>query len=228
MMTKSCFTKETKIAFLSDALPYEVRENAESHLASCRACRHQMVILFEESNQDDKPFFTPETLREKAKQIPLQETSEKKSVFNAFFAFFRQPLAITVGGAALLFISLAMFFVLREQITSSQNSEREKFRQGNSSTNKIELLSPSANAQISTEQIEFRWSVFPNAKGYTIYVLDEKGDIITEQTTDKESFSLAVSTFRLTKGKHYFWFVKAKLADGIIKDSDTMKFTILK
>jgi len=228
MMNQKCLTSETKTAFLSGELPVNMRETVEAHLASCRACRHQLAILFEESKQTNEPLSAPDLLKKRAKQIPEQTAVEKQNFFNAFFAFFQQPLTITVSVASLLLISLATFFVLREQSPTSQNSQREKFRQGSDATNRLELLSPTANAQITTEQIEFRWSRFPNAKSYTLYVLDEKGDTITELNTEKESLSPGISTIGLTKGKYYFWFVKAKLADGITKDSDTLKFTLVK
>lgn len=218
-MKNKCLTTEIKRAFLADELSIEQREMAETHLAACRACRHQVANLFSDGTEI---FSAPNSLKQRAKQIPFGQ--EKRNFFASFFAYFQQPVAIAATVVLLVAVSSIAFFVLRET-QPTQNSQQEKFRKGNSS-NKLQLLSPNANAKISTEQIEFRWAKVVNAKDYTLIVLDEKGDIVGQETTTQESLSFNAST--LEKGKSYFWFVKAKLPDGTTTDSDTAKFVFVK
>jgi hypothetical protein len=218
-MKNECLTTEIKRAFLAYELSIEQREMAETHLAACRACRRQLANLFSEGPEI---FSAPDSLKQKAKQIPPQE---KRNFFAAFLAYFQQPVSVAATVVLLVAVSVIAFFVFREMLPT-QNSQQEKFRKGNNSSNKLQLLSPDANAQISNEQIEFRWAEAANAKDYTLIVLDEKGDIVAQQTTNQESFSLNASS--LEKGKSYFWFVKVKFPDGTTIDSNAAKFVFVK
>ena len=219
-MENNCLTAEIKRAFLADELSAEQREMTEAHLAACRLCRHQLANLFTNGTEI---FSAPDSLKQRAKQIPFPK--EKRNFFAAFFAYFQQPATIAATVVLLIIASSILFLVLRER-QPTQNSQQEKFRKGNNSSNKPQLLSPDTNAQISNGLIEFRWSKITNAKDYTLIVLDEKGDIVAQQTTNQESFSLNSSL--LAKGKSYFWFVKAKFPDGTATDSDTARFVFVK
>lgn len=224
MNKENCLTTEIKHAYLFDKLSTDERETAEAHLAACRLCRHQLTVMFEDKQE---VLSIPDLLKQKAKQIPAQEIKERQNLFTSLSAYFRQPVAVAASIVLLIVVSSITFFVLREK-SPAQNSNEEKLRQGNTSANKPQILSPAINAQITSDQIEFRWEKVINALSYTLIVTDEKGDIIFQQKTTQENFTLNLSTLNLTKDKTYFWFVKTKLADGTAIDSDTAKFHFVK
>lgn len=225
MNSNNCLTNEIKRAFLADELSIERREIAETHLSGCGVCRRQMAMMLSEIRDETLPL--PESLKEKAKKIPAQQTTEKPDFFTAIFAYFKQPVAVAASIVLLIAFTSIAFLALRDKVPT-QNSQEEKFRQGNATANKPQLLSPQTDFAINTGEIEFRWSKVINALSYTLIILDEKGDIIAQQTTKNENFSLNVSALNIANNKHFFWFVRVKLADGTTANSDTAKLLFTK
>jgi hypothetical protein len=99
----------------------------------------------------------------------------------------------------------------------------EVLRNGATDKNSIKLLTPENNANISGENIEFRWSEIQSAKNYTLVISDEKGDIFKEISTEKTQLETSISALGLVKEKRYFWHVKAKTADGLTSESESRK-----
>lgn len=224
MISDNCLTTETKRAFLADELSTERRETAEVHLSDCSACRRQISIMLSEiKTEETLPL--PESLKQKAKQIPLRQTSEKQNFFTTFLAFFQKPAAVAAGVVLLIALASIAFIALREKNPLQKD---EKFRQGNSSANKPQLLSPISDSSIETTKIDFRWSKVINALSYTVVVLDEKGDILFQKSTTQESLSMDAAALNLANSRHFFWFVRVKLADGTTSNSDSSKFSLQK
>lgn len=226
MNSNNCLTTEIKRAFLADELSNERREIAETHLSECGACRRQMAMMLSEIKTEEA-LPLPESLKEKAKRIPAQQITEKPDFFTAIFAYFKQPVAVAASIVLLLAFASIAYLALKEKVPT-HNSQEEKFRQGNTTSIKPELLSPATDSAINTGEMEFRWSKVINALSYTLIILDEKGDIIAQQTTKNENFSLNVSALNSTNNKHFFWFVRVKLADGTTANSDTAKLLFTK
>lgn len=214
MSVKNCPTKNNPGIFLSSEIPPNEKETLELHLAECADCRRNLAFIFSEKTNETETFETPKFLVETVKNLPPKESK------SAFFSL--GWLKIAFASAMVLSFAFIGFYFLQKLLVSSD----DVLRNDTVNRNSFELLAPENNANISGENIAFRWSAIPNAKNYTLVVSDEKGDILKELSTEKTQIETSISALNLTKEKHYFWHIRIKFTDGTTAESDNRRISI--
>lgn len=214
MSVKNCPTQNNPELFLSSEMLPNEKETLELHLAECADCRRNLALIFSKKANETETFETPKSLIETVKNLPPKESK------SAFFSY--SWLKIAFASVLVLGVAFVGFYVLQKPPVSSDDVLRNDAVNRNS----FELLAPENNANISGENIEFRWSAMQNAKNYSLVVLDEKGDILKEISTEKTQIQTSISALNLTKEKHYFWHILVKFADGTVAESENRKISI--
>lgn len=215
-----CLKKENLNKFLLREIMESERNALETHLADCSDCRFYLTELYAE-----REFFAaPIALKEKAKQIP----SEKEKAANPFFSFFTTwQKAFAVASFAVLF-GLVGFWVWNNEQVQTVN-DKDVMRNGEeTSENSTKLLSPENNANLTSEEIEFKWGKISDAISYILIISDEKGDIVFEKQTKVENINVKTAAANLVSAKQYFWYVRTKFVDGKITETEPRKFTFKK
>lgn len=221
-MNKDCPTQDNLSKFLSGEISANERDTFELHLAECADCRSNLALMFSEK-ADVENFVAPNSLKEKAKNLPEKSKGNSAS----FFSFdWLKTNRLQVGFASILLSCFALAGIYFLQNQTSQSSE-DVLRNGTSNKTSIQLLFPEDNKSLSSEKVEFRWSQLPNVKNYTLILSDEKGDIIKEISSDKTNIETSISELGLAKNKRCFWHVKAKFMDGTISESESRKILVV-
>lgn len=222
ILNNDCPTQENLQLFLSGGLQATERETLELHLPECADCRRQLALMFTENAEEKEVFAAPDFLKERMKDLTAGKTQPQVIAFPTRRKNYFQW---AIAAALIICFSTIAVYVFRQ--TASPNRS-ETFRQGTSNANSMQLLSPADGANISAGTIEFGWTQIAGAKSYALVILDEKGDIIVQKSTTQDTFTLDISETNPTKGKSYFWFVKANLADGGTRESHIAKFIFMK
>ena len=78
----------------------------------------------------------------------------------------------------------------------------------------VELRSPPAGASLAGPALELAWRAVPGATGYTVFLLDERGDIRARERVSEPAWRLDLASLALDAGGELCWYVTAELADG--------------
>ncbi len=212
-----CITDDDLELFLSDRLPGVQRDQLESHLSDCRACRRRLVNQHLGSRSEEIAVPAPDWLKSRVSQIPQQGRVRVPVSAGRW----RRQFAV----AATIVLALSVgFFLMRDRFVVKQPSEADVLRQETGSSPVPQLFAPKGGAQVQSNDVEFRWSEVYGAERYALTLLNEKGDIVFETSTVENRLSLSAAAARLEPGKTYFWYVRARLSNGTAADSAIGKF----
>lgn len=221
ILNNDCLTKEDLRLFLTADISAAEREASELHLADCQHCRRQVATMFAEDADGSDSFSAPAFLVEQVKALPDKTAipySQPRSSFTARRSFWQVAFAVSL----LVCFGFAGIYFLGPKPESTTDT----LRSGSGSGGSVRLITPASGAGVSDRSLEFRWAPVPKGKSYTLVVSDETGDVVFEQATAQDAVSF--DTSGLKAGKHYFWFVRAKLENGTNLESDTAKFLFVK
>jgi hypothetical protein len=197
------------------------RAEIESHLSACRQCRHRLAAQYQESKDEAVLLQTPRRLKARALAIP----QKGRAASPALIFGLRRPLAVA-SAALVVAIAAGLAFFISMNDAARQQAPPDVLRQEDRAGVAPRLLAPPADAVIASDEIEFRWSRVEGAGSYRLALLDEKGDILFQSSTEQEHLVLKATDARLEPGKSYFWYVAAESPFGTTMDSGMAKFTL--
>jgi anti-sigma factor RsiW len=214
-----CLTKTQLTAFLAGQLSNTDREDAESHLSQCHACRRLMVKEYDAEQPVVATVRAPQRLKSKALAIPqnggLPATSR--------WAFLWRPqVATAMAAMALVAMALTIFFLVKG--ANRQIPDNEVLRQEKAAMIAPRLLAPTIGTTVNSRDLEFQWTKAEAAQSYGFSLLNAKGDIIFQSALAAERLVVNTTTLQLEGGKIYFWYVTAKSVDGTTLDSEIGRF----
>lgn len=221
MQLSECPTNDRLTAFLAGRDSPGEREGIEFHLSQCRACRHRLVSLYEASQTESVIVRAPGWLKASARRIP----KKRRVIIPSLILGFRRQVAAALAVTALVAVGASLFF-LSESRRGHQLPTAEALRQEAQTVPAPRLLAPGAEAVITSDRIEFRWSQVPSASRYTFTLLDGKGDIVFQTSTVDKRLILSMSAVHVERGKPYFWYIGVRLPDGTTVDSEIRKFVL--
>jgi hypothetical protein len=214
---KNCPTQTEFSSFISRETAKDEREKIESHLADCAECRSGLALMFGENGED---FTAPASLKEKVKNLSAEESKADAASFFSFDWLKTNRLPLAFASVLTVCFAFAGFYVLQDQ---TPPDTADVLRNGASKNDSFTLLAPEDGANLADEKITFRWSELPGVKNYTLILSDEKGDIVREISSEKPFVETPLSGIGLIKNKRYFWYVRAKFADGLTAESESRR-----
>ncbi|MGQ0761631.1 MAG: hypothetical protein ACT4OT_06390 [Acidobacteriota bacterium] len=194
---------------------HDERLSAESHLASCHRCRHQLIALFDEAREAHV-----EPAHDALKGRALRLAPQK--VKRPFFASFRPFAPVALAAAVVLAVGIS-FLLYRDRTGTPSPTD---LRQSSGATAEIPLSNPPNAAQLETGTIEFRWGDSTSEARYQLTLTDEKGDIVFQEPNARSPLRLDSGALKLSSQRKYYWSVTAKLPDGTLRESPIASFTI--
>jgi Putative zinc-finger len=222
MQTEACVTSETLNSFLSGGLTPAGREGVEAHLSLCRRCRLRAVNLYADARESDEMHRAPRGLKREALRIPGRgQTAWARWLLTA-----RRYAAPALAAAAVVLVSVGGLAVWQARQDAGRPVGERVREGGATSAAAPRLLSPGGGARVSPDEIEFRWTQAPGARDYTLFLLDERGEVVLKQQTAEERLVLSARASRLAAGGQYFWYVEARFTDGTAAETAVSKFTL--
>jgi hypothetical protein len=191
------------------------RRNAETHMASCARCRHQLISLFDTAREayvESAPDFL------KRRALGLAPQKERRS----FFASFRPFAPVALAAIIVLAVGIS-FFLNRERTTTPGTTD---LRQSQPATAEILLSNPPNGSNLESATVDFRWEdSTPNAR-HEFTLTDEKGDIVLQERNARSPFRVDTGAIKLSPQQRYYWSVSARFPDGTRRDSPVASFTV--
>lgn len=178
----------------------------ESHLASCPPCRHELAARVGD-DVESRPI--PRELVESAKRMADAPVSPRRSGLRVWVA-----AAAAIGAVA---IGVAL-------MDSRNEGPADVLRRGAPQDAAIELHSPVEGAGVPRSRVELRWSPVAGAQRYTVRILDARGAILEERTT--ETAGVEIREPGLQAGTLYYWYVLATTKEGRVVESRPRSFRI--
>lgn len=214
MSEMQCPTSEDLNSYMAGLLAAGERDSFETHLGGCRECRHRLVVLHEASRT--KPATSPAPRWLKAR-VRGMARGEKVRVSSRVFG-----LRIQYAGAmAVVILAIGVTAVLL--VRQPERLPNDRLRQQDQVSTAPQLLAPATGADITSDQIEFRWAEVHGAQSYSFTLLNEKGDVLFRAPAENGMVIVNASE-RLERGRSYFWYVTAKSVEGTTVDSEINKF----
>jgi hypothetical protein len=207
--------------FLSGKLSGGARAEIETHLSACRECRRRLVAQYQESKAEVGLVQAPRWLKRRAFAIPRKG----RAASPAWVLGLGRPYSVAVAALVVAVAGGLAVFLYTTDATRRQ-APPDVLRQDNRPITTPQLLAPSADAVIASNQIEFRWSRVEGARGYRLTLMNEKGDILFQSSSEQEHLVLKAMDARLERGKPYFWYVTAESPLATTLDSGMGKFTL--
>lgn len=167
-----------------------------SHLVDCHQCRHEV---------EERSAESPEL-----QAVPAELVARAKHPGRGPRRFdFRR--AGWVAAAAIAATALAVLLVPRAE------EPRVALRSMGSSGARVEVLTPAADATVAASAFDLQWSPVTGARRYTVRVLDERGGILAERTTERTT--VTIEDLPVTEPAFCYWYVIAAAEDGRILES---------
>lgn len=223
-----CLTHDDLGDFLADRLPVETRAHAEQHLSDCPACRRRLVALYGAERAEDStssvattgsPAIAPQVtdeLLQRARAIGRRAQADRRTPasYGRLAAAAAVVVAIGLAGTQLTLRRPSPVPQPADTLRSSSVSE-EDFR----------ALDPPDGADIVAADTTLRWTAMEGARGYTVTLLDDLGDIVHQASTDGARWELPnAATLPLNAGASYYWFVTVRLDDGTTLETDLRRW----
>lgn len=210
--------------FVASGLASEARTAAEAHLSTCRACRRALVAAHDASapHPDTPPL--PARVDARVRGLVADQTTRWQP----------RPEPIDVSrphwppylAAAALLAALAGWAVLGPD-RQGVDAPSTVVRSGAPLSPALTLIEPPTPAPSSGPSLgsppqaaawRFRWSGVSEVRGYTVTVLDARGDIVvTAQTSEREidlTWEAPAPTVAQTTETTHYWYVCAQQTDG--------------
>lgn len=177
-----------------------------SHLASCPSCRHELAARVRD-DVEIRPI--PRELVERAKSMAGAPAARRRSRLRVWVAAAAAVGAVAIGVAVMESRSVGRVDVLRR---------------GAPQDAAIELHSPAEGAGVPRSRIEMRWNPVAGARRYTVSILDARGAILEERTT--ETPGIEIRDPNVEAGTLCYWYVAATTADGRVVESRPRSFRV--
>ena len=218
MTQKECVKDDELNHFLSKRAGTVERQAIEFHLSNCQGCRHRLIARHRESKAEEY-IAAPGWLKSRVLRIPQESpVAAPDPIFGP-----RRHAAMAVAAVIVVALGITVF-LMRDSFRDGRLPADDVVREEAGISAAPRLLAPTPGEQLSSGEIEFRWSEVQGAGGYTFTLLDEKGDIVFKASTEEGRLKLPASDARLEPGKAYFWYVGAKTPGGGGDDSEMGRF----
>lgn len=198
-------------AFVAGGLSGETHKEAEAHLSTCRACRRLLVAAHDSSTVSPDVPQVPVAIGEQVRRLVPKQRARPLPIERS------RPLWPSLLAAAFVAATLAGWLVLRSDQQSLSPPSRV-VRSGTALSLAPALIEPVSGSHVADAVGLFRWSPVPDAGGYTVTVLDSRGDIVHESRTEETQLALELEPLATSgapiPGTPYYWFVCAHPADG--------------
>lgn len=123
--------------------------------------------------------------------------------------------AFTAGLAAALagVLGLGLWWVTRPPTVDPKLDETLREAPG-IEAGSVELLSPPPESRLAGPALELAWREVPGATGYSVFLLDERGDIRSQALVTRPSCRFDLAAVSAGTAGELCWYVTAELADG--------------
>lgn len=199
-------------SYLENRLAAPLRDQVETHLASCDQCRAS-VLLLRGAMQEGDPA-PPEFLQ---RALDLSSATSNAPSSTLAWRKFLLPIAATVVVA----VGLGAWWLS----TRDQSPPHELTRSGAAAG--FTGLAPAAGASVDAAQLRFEWSAIPAADRYLIEVVAQNGERVAQWEVDRTTLSSAwPSTAPPPTLGRYLWRVQAMALDRRLVDSRPIPFEV--
>lgn len=132
------------------------------------------------------------------------------------------PRVMALAATVVLSVGVGGWWMQADRrATGGAVTERETMRGGDSP---VQLVAPLGEIA-SVAHAQFTWHRVPNARDYTLVVVDQSGNEVFASTTSDTAVTLPDSV-RLAPGGEYLWWVQASLPDGTTLSAVTEKIKV--
>ena len=208
MGSNDCLSLEQLTRYLENRLEVDLRGRVEEHLSHCQACRRRLTESYEEgvSLPDVQ---APEDLKRRVLKLPGDTSQARRWMALA---------AVLVAGLGL---AVLLDPVSRDPVNPDPGTLRAP-PQGAPQALELELLTPTSGVLETSGDRVFEWRGVPEARRYTLSIMNALGDVIYRETTPELSLIPPVGV--LETEREYFWYVTAVLEDGTRLESEVWSF----
>lgn len=220
MRAIDCPSEEGLKAYLERERGSDPTAGIETHLVGCRACRLDLLNLQAESIGAFELVPVPPKLKERV----AKSEKPRASFFQNLTGWTNAP-AFAAAALVLIAITAAGLWRFTNPV-AHVNTNSEVLRSDGRPVSSVRAVFPVENVVVSGPTIEFRWRTEAKASRYTVEVLDEDGDIIYQGETAADHIMVDTLQAQLHPQRKYFWYVKAKLADGTENETNPIPFSI--
>jgi hypothetical protein len=231
-----CLEEEKLAAYVEQRVAGREKEQVESHLAACRACRDQVGFLVraeEERTLDVVPAGWLAGARE-------LERPGARAWMSAWYWGTAATAAACLLLAALWFrpqpearpsVSGAVPAPSSQVLAQAETKPLPPVPPAPVVRNQAhaaagpEVIFPKAHSTVAREGLAFRWKEVKSALSYEVRLVNAEGDVLWEQRVQGQSTKPA-PTLTLKPGETCFLWVKAYLPDGRTVQSKAIPFTV--
>lgn len=199
---------ETLQRFADGAITADESARCEKHLAECAPCRR--VVIDRRFWSDDATKEVPPLLVADARQLGTKRRPQFSS--QAWFVAAAAIFLLVIGLAALRF-------------PEDDSVKQDVLRAGSSVNPSLDLISPVDDAQVAAAGFELTWTPVPEARRYTVRLLNDRGDIVFEQASDETR--LQVQGLAPESHGSVYWYVSATTKSGEVIESPLRPLAIV-
>ena len=203
----SCLNQDDLTAFVEGRVEGDARETMIEHLATCADCRRALVAAGD---------LAPSTLERVEVSPSLLETARR---LGRRPAPRRAPWVWPAAAALLTAVGLGVA-TLGPWQESPPVSVGDGLRSTAEGGGPFEALAPSPAALLGQEPLELRWNELPNARSYTVTVLDALGNILLRESTTENHWTLDPQALQVGSAEDLYWYVRADLEDFTVRETD--------
>ena len=204
----SHFDNETLQRFADGAITAGESSRCEEHLAECAPCRR--AVIDRRFWADDSTREAPPRLVAAARQLGTGRRPRRSS--RAWFAAAAAIFLLVIGLAAL-------------RSPKGDSVQQDVLRAGSSDNPSLDLISPVDDAVVAAAGFELTWTPVPEARRYTVRLLNDRGDIVFEQASDESR--LQVQGLAPESHGSVYWYVSATTKSGEVIESPIRPLAIV-
>ena len=200
--------------YLDGSLPAVEREAFEEQASRDPDLRQRLIEL----RREQAPAWTdlPVEVRERALALGEQQAR----TLGQGRAWRRAAVAAAVAAT----LGAGLWWALRPPADGSDGEVLRSSRA--TSTGSVELLAPAADERLTDTTAHLEWTGPPAARGYTLFLLDVRGEILSRAEVEGPRHRLDMAAELAAGRPELCWYVVAELPDGSTVPSEPRCFRL--
>jgi hypothetical protein len=225
---EQCYADSDLLEFIEGKPSQKSKATFYNHLLECQSCMDRMLSLRQDFDEllQEGVLTTLETRWDKARRFINDIGTNLTEKLQLLWTIPKslKPAYALAGLVLLLCISVVAIISINN---SSKTEIIMRDNQFDIAQKEVQLIHPANDSQLNIHKSEFQWSAPEKAVNYNFFLLDDRGNILWETSTEDKRLELP-DNITLNNDQLYFWRVEALFDDGTSRLSPMISFTNLR